>query len=1122
MSAFSLRAHPRMSVAQLKQCIKEHADDDAEFHAQMDASDAAAGNESARTATSEGPLSPRMPPVAHASLLALHLDGVDGALQDDKLLRDYGLDVASEAASTVIVYFTAQAESSAALTQPRFDLDAAVDEGDELLDLSIVFANTPVVAAATASTTEQQTAEAEGQKEQAEPQAISDPTQSDSGSNAVPAALSERATSVAASNHHIASASTSSSSSPHLPPRSGGGDESVEDTGRRLLEDDGDIASSSDGEDYGTQQRQGGQNILPEHQQQQQEQQQQELDELDQQQRTLLAAATKELAAAAGLVKGDLLDGYRLLRACRVDLPEEVSRASLSGCTPPLVDAVPEHLAEFTNLTSLDVSGNNLPLDRLRLVPMLESLSLSANGVRDVDFAPILGIHYEGTEDPEMLRARQWDLADLIGFPALRVLDLSHNFLHSRALGTLAFLPSLRELNLAANELPRMPPATTMANFWLLTKLSLRDNVLGSGKRNNKIRRAQERDRELEAARQAGGAARKAGHFLARTTELRKTINSVPLGSQEPLLPSDDPSFELGEDDSLADLLDEHACPLKHAKEFALFRALAALPALVELDLSENCLACVPAGAILSASDNDEGTGGAGGFAKLQFLNLAWNELGPTEKAALPLGDLPALQWLDLRGNPFVTRAAERWRAGNGGEEDEQRRRAARHQQRHGVHINWAAALPDLYHVLVENCRINVVLSRPRHAGQGLQQDLSHLLLPPSSSGAARQVFSAEVHDPLATDALGAEAARHRHRVSSAKQRAFARSQEEQRKQASSAARLNAEAKEDFAGLPPVLGFSTAHEFESEHQPRDALQAYLVQQQLQPPCPAARGGKNSARAAAASSAGDPYAEQYAAYSDTFLTGMNVEDLQATAAFGGSGEGLPSERERDRERSTTATAGHVHYPHKQLLARRATQQATQALSNLLQQSAVPVLHAARPRHRVEGTKFPPVVNSAVTAARAGRAAPPAPRSNSPLRSTSRRPLGGSGGVTGSASLFGVRQPKVSKVYSKMDAVLQAIEDSFLPVGDGASATAKARHVEAALAAAAASSPNTRTVASSHYVDPLHARTTDKLRAMRHLEKERSDVQALLRTVSEVSKQVLTSPPARTGTASSRQA
>jgi hypothetical protein len=658
-----------------------------------------------------------------------------------------------------------------------------------------------------------------------------------------------------------------------------------------------------------------------------------------------------------------------------------------------------------------------------------------------------------------------------------------------------------------------------MAHFWTLTKLSLRDNLLGSGRRNDKARRRREQERELELARAAAGAARKVGHFISRLTQ-KQSYASPPLQHQmDGLSITDDPAdarMELREDPDLADLLDEHGVPRKHAKEFALFRALAALPALQELDLSDNCITTIPAGAMASLA----GEGGVG-FPKLQFLNLAWNDLA-SQQDALPLGDLEQLQWLDLRGNPFVERAAKMYKRTGGGssaaDDAQHNRRAARHEQRHGVRVNWASALPDLYHVLVENCRINVVLSRPRHAGQNMQQDLSHLLLPPTRAGLAAQAFTGAIQGPLGSseDTLANEAAQQRQRVSSAKLRAFALQQEQQQQQLrKSTGRLSAaaEAKEDFA-----LGFSTAHEFAdaTSQRPLGASPSFVLQQQQQQLLQLqsnSGGGGSSRRVHDAAGASDSYAEHYAAYSETFLTGMSVEDLQATRSFA---PGTTSARE-----AVANTAGQVHYPHRQLLARRATQQATQTLENLLQQSAVPVLHAARPNHRVEGTKFPPVVmNANATAGKSTAARGSTSSHKSPSKASSSSHLRHNFTTNvGQVSLFGVRQPKVAKVYSKMDAVLQAIEASFLP-GDHAT---KGRQAEAALAAAAAASPNPRGVSSSAYVDPVHARTTDKLRALRHLEKERNDVQALLRTVSEVSKQVLASgPPLQTYASSSSAA
>jgi hypothetical protein len=318
------------------------------------------------------------------------------------------------------------------------------------------------------------------------------------------------------------------------------------------------------------------------------------------------------------------------------------------------------------------------------------------------------------------------------------------------------------------------------------------------------------------------------------------------------------------------------------------------------------------------------------------------------------------------------------------------------------------------------------------------------------------------------------------------------------------------------ASAPPQqqqqqFGFSTAHEWESAEEaaqrPQDALQIFLAQQQQQLLAQQHSQSQRSLRdgtdagfsspystgtSTAAASAADPFSEQYAAYSDTFLTGMNAEEIKHTPAFADSAR---SARAQPAASASSAYSSSVAYPAAQLLARRATQHATHKLGALLNHSGLSVLQASRPNKRLEAHKL---------------SAPP---------TVLPKPGGGGGRrdfETNKArvSMFGVRQPKVAKVYSRMEEVLASIENSFAPgvsagAGTGAlSFTGAGSSIAPGLGSGR--KPNVRGAASSAYVDPTHARTTDKLRALRHIDKERADVAQLLRTVSEVSKVALNAP------------
>lgn len=152
--------------------------------------------------------------------------------------------------------------------------------------------------------------------------------------------------------------------------------------------------------------------------------------------------------------KGQVLDGYKLLEACGVDLPEEVVKASVASWEPPISSVVAEHLEEFTNLTCLDVSGNNIPLGDLSCLPALQELQSGCSELKNIKLSGLQN-----------------------AFSTLMVLDLSYNFLSVESVKQLGLLPVLADLNLAGNDLPALPP--DLSGFRALRKLSLRRNRLG-------------------------------------------------------------------------------------------------------------------------------------------------------------------------------------------------------------------------------------------------------------------------------------------------------------------------------------------------------------------------------------------------------------------------------------------------------------------------------------------------------------------------------------------------------------------------------------------------------------------------------------------------------------------
>lgn len=91
---------------------------------------------------------------------------------------------------------------------------------------------------------------------------------------------------------------------------------------------------------------------------------------------------------------------------------------------------------------------------------------------------------------------------------------------------------------------------------------------------------------------------------------------------------------------------------------------------------------------------------------------------------------------------------------------------------------------------------------------------------------------------------------------------------------------------------------------------------------------------------------------------------------------------------------------------------------------------------------------------------------------------------------------------------MTRVLDALESASLGGPSTAASSHGGAHAPPAYTTKRiARKPDVRGVLSSAYVDPVHARAQDRVRAARHAEKERRDVDALMRTVKEVSKATL---------------
>ncbi|CAM9645145.1 unnamed protein product, partial [Phaeothamnion confervicola] len=145
-----------------------------------------------------------------------------------------------------------------------------------------------------------------------------------------------------------------------------------------------------------------------------------------------------------------------LLDACGSDLPDRAREADVGGGLFTAV--VAEDVTYFSQLERIDAGGNLLPFSAFSALPRLRELRLPCNGLTDL------------TPPPHALCG----VKRLTGYSALMFLDLSYNALSQAALGALAGLPQLQELDLTCNGLWRLPAELTAARS--LERLTLERN----------------------------------------------------------------------------------------------------------------------------------------------------------------------------------------------------------------------------------------------------------------------------------------------------------------------------------------------------------------------------------------------------------------------------------------------------------------------------------------------------------------------------------------------------------------------------------------------------------------------------------------------------------------------
>ena len=152
-----------------------------------------------------------------------------------------------------------------------------------------------------------------------------------------------------------------------------------------------------------------------------------------------------------------VLDGFLLLEASNVDLPEDATRADLSQRNIQVVMA--KDFAFFANLCYLDLGGNKVNMDDLVGLRNLEDLRLPCNGI--VTFGA------------------EWREEEVV-FPYMTKLDLSYNKIAPLVWKALAKIPRLRELDLSCNQIDEVPEVAQ--GMRALEILNLTENGIGADK----------------------------------------------------------------------------------------------------------------------------------------------------------------------------------------------------------------------------------------------------------------------------------------------------------------------------------------------------------------------------------------------------------------------------------------------------------------------------------------------------------------------------------------------------------------------------------------------------------------------------------------------------------------
>ena len=144
-----------------------------------------------------------------------------------------------------------------------------------------------------------------------------------------------------------------------------------------------------------------------------------------------------------------LLDGLLILQTCKASLPHEPTSISLPA--QGLNGVAAGDLTYFKNVTSVDLSDNQVALEDLSALEQVKEITLTYNQLREIGIRPGM-------------------------FRKVTRLNLGFNNLRTEELRKLEFLPRLVQVNVEANRLTKLPES--LAQLTKLRELNLAGNQL--------------------------------------------------------------------------------------------------------------------------------------------------------------------------------------------------------------------------------------------------------------------------------------------------------------------------------------------------------------------------------------------------------------------------------------------------------------------------------------------------------------------------------------------------------------------------------------------------------------------------------------------------------------------